>query len=94
MPKEKVVKKEEPAKKDLDIPIVIGLDKAGKIIFQKKTFEMQFFFDRFTNLTKDLEIKKIFIQADKSARYENLLKLMVFLKNKGHANLGFVFEQK
>lgn len=93
LPKEQATEEKKSDKKD-EIPVVIGLDKTGKIIFQKKSFELQHFFDRFSDLTQDLKIEKIFIQADKSAKYENLLKLMVFLKNKGHGNLGFVFEQK
>lgn len=94
LPKEKAVAKEPPAEEKEAEFLIIGLDKAGDIIYEKKKFELQHFFERFADLTKDLNIEKIFIEADKSSQYENLLKLMVFLKNRGHGNLGFVFDEK
>ena len=94
LPKEQAVEK-DPANEEKETEfLVIGLDKDGNIVYEKKKFELQHFFERFGSLTQDIDIEKIFIEADKESRYENVLKLMVFLKNRGHGNLGFVFDEK
>ena len=75
--------------------MILGLSNKGKVIYKKKKLKIAYFFNRFEKLvTNKQQIEKVFIQADRSVSYENLLKLMVFLKNKGYENVGLVFEQK
>jgi biopolymer transport protein ExbD len=47
----------------------------------------------YKDLIKDRSIEKAYIQADKTTSYDNVLQLMVFLKNQGHENIGLVFDQ-
>jgi biopolymer transport protein TolR len=73
---------------------VIGLDKKNQIIFEKKQYSVERFHERYPELIKGRLINKVYIQADKTTSYDNLLQLMVFLKNQGHENIGLVFDQK
>lgn len=92
LPKEKVNKTSTKEKIDLQKTLVVGLTKKGQVIYEKKQFEINQFFSRFSELIKNRKISKVYIQADKTVTYENLLQLMIFLKNNGHENIGLVFE--
>lgn len=96
LPQDKLLKDKSPVEKSsLNTSLVLGLSDKGKVIYKKKKLKIAHFFNRFEKLVKNRDqIEKVFIQADRSVSYENLLKLMVFLKNKGHENVGLVFEQK
>ena len=93
LPKEKVNKASSKESIDLTKTLVIGLTKKGDVIFEKKQFDIEQFFIRFGDLMKNRNIIKVYIQADKTVTYQNLLQLMVFLKNSGHENIGLVFEE-
>ncbi len=72
---------------------VIGLDKKNLVIFERKRFTFEHFAGRYSELIEGRTINKVYIQADKTTSYDNLLRLMVFLKNQGHGNIGLVFDQ-
>ena len=93
LPRTKLVKEEKQEKSSKAESAVIGLDKQNRIIFERKKFSFELFATRYAELTKGRTIKKVFIQADKTTSYDDLLKLMVFLKNQGHGNIGLVFDQ-
>ncbi len=94
LPKEKLVKAGSHEKLDFDKILVLGLTNKGQIIYKKKKFKLSHFIESFRDLTRKLDITKVFIQADKTVSYENLLHLMVFLNNQGHGNIGLVFDKK
>jgi len=93
LPKEKVNKASSKEQIDPKKTLIIGLTRKGQVIYEKKQFQIKQFFNRFGDLVKNRKITKVYIQADKTVTYENLLQLMVFLKNKGHENIGLVFEE-
>lgn len=93
LPKEKLTKEETKQSVDVKTTAVIGINKSGYILYNKKEFDINLFFSKFNELVDSEKISKIYIQADKTVTYENLLKLMVFLKNRGHENIGLVFEE-
>jgi biopolymer transport protein TolR len=96
LPKDKLLEDKSPVKQteSLNTSLVLGLSMKGQVIYEKKKFQLNHFFERFDLLVAGRKIEKVYIQADRSVSYENLLKLMVFLKNKGHESIGLVFEQK
>ena len=94
LPKEKLVKAGSQEKLDFNKILILGLTNKGQVIYQKKKFKLSHFFESFRDLTRKLDIRKVFIQADKSVSYEYLLHLMVFLNNQGHGNIGLVFDKK
>lgn len=93
LPKEKLVKAKSNEKTSFESIMILGLNKKGQVIYQKKQFKIEYFFMRFKELVEDREIAKVFIQADRNVAYESLLHLMVFLKNQGYENIGLVFEE-
>ena len=93
LPKEELVKTKSQEKITLKKSLILGLTSKGQVIYQKKQYQTKQFFQRFKALTKGKEITRIFIQADKTVSYQNLLHLMVFLKNQGYENIGLVFEE-
>lgn len=93
LPKTRLINQTETESAKPSVSVVIGLDKQNKIIYERKLFEYDHFFTRFTDLTKGRTIEKVYIQADKATSYDHLLRLMVFLKNQGHENIGLVFDQ-
>ncbi|MBU3914685.1 biopolymer transporter ExbD [bacterium] len=93
LPKTKLINENEKNSIKQSDTIVIGLDKKNKILYERKNFSFKLFSTRFAELVKGKNIKKIYIQADKTTSYDNLLRLMVFLKNQGHENIGLVFDQ-
>ena len=93
LPKEELVKTKSQEKITLKKSLILGLTSKGQVIYQKKQYQTNQFFQRFKALTKGKEITRVFIQADKSVSYQNLLHLMVFLKNQGYENIGLVFEE-
>ena len=94
LPKTKLLEDNGKEKVKQHETVVIGLDKNNNIIFERKQFNYDHFFTRFADLTKGRTITKVYIQADKDTSYDNLLRLMVFLKNQGHENIGLVFDQE
>jgi len=93
LPKEELAKTKSQEKITLKKSLILGLTSKGQVIYQKKQYQTNQFFQRFKALTKGKEITRVFIQADKSVSYQNLLHLMVFLKNQGYENIGLVFEE-
>ncbi len=93
LPKTKLLNEEEKEKVRQSESVVIGLDKDNQIIFEKKQYTVGRFFEIYKNLVKGRSIEKAYIQADKTTSYDNVLQLMVFLKNQGHENIGLVFDQ-
>lgn len=94
LPKTKLLNESGEEKASVTTTAVIGLDKDNQIIFERKQYSAEFFFTQFNQLVKDKDIIKVYIQADKNTSYDNLLQLMVFLKNQGHENIGLVFDQE
>lgn len=93
LPKTRLLNETDPKPAKQSESVVIGLDRQNMIIYDRKLFEFDHFFSRFTELTKGRTIEKVYIQADKATSYDKLLRLMVFLKNQGHENIGLVFDQ-
>lgn len=93
LPKTKLTKEEGKEKKTESKSLVVGLDKKNRVIFEKKQFEAKHFYSRYPELMEGREVSKVYIQADKTTSYDNLLQLMVFFKNQGHENIGLVFDQ-
>ena len=94
LPKTKLTEKNGQSRDSTAKSIVIGLNRENKIIFRRKQYTVSRFFNQYPELIKKKVIEKVFIQADKTTSYDNLLQLMVFLKNQGHENIGLVFDQK
>jgi biopolymer transport protein TolR len=93
LPKERLNAPAPVAPEEVEF-FVIGLAKDSQILFEKKTYESDAFYDQFPQLTGNREPEKIFIQSDRTVQYERLLHLMVYLKNLGHENVGLVFEEE
>jgi biopolymer transport protein TolR len=93
LPKTKLLHENGSDKAKQSETAVIGLDKKNLIIFERKRFKFEHFAVRYSDLIKGRPINKVYIQADKTTSYDNLLRLMVFLKNQGHKNIGLVFDQ-
>ena len=93
LPKEELAKKKSQEKITVKKSLILGLTSKGQVIYRKKQYQTNQFFQQFKALTKGKEITRVFIQADKSVSYQNLLHLMVFLKNQGYENIGLVFEE-
>ena len=93
LPKTKLLHENGTDKNKQSETAVIGLDKKNLIIFERKRFKFEHFASRYNELIEGRTIKKVYIQADKTTSYDNLLRLMVFLKNQGHGNIGLVFDQ-
>ncbi len=94
LPKSKLINGTAEQAAALSKSIVIGLNEESRVIFQSKRFTLDHFFERYQELIAGKEIDKVYIQADKTVPYNELLHLMVFLKNQGHENIGLVFDQK
>ena len=93
LPRTKLENEEEKEKVSQSKSVVIGLDKENRIIFEKKQYTVERFMEIYKALIKGRSIDKAYIQADKTTAYDNVLQLMVFLKNQGHENIGLVFDQ-
>lgn len=93
LPKTKLINETGEKKSKPSETSVIGLNKENKIIFESKQYSADHFFKRYPELIEGRSIIKVYIQADKTTSYDNLLQLMVFLKNQGHENIGLVFDQ-
>ncbi|PCI27683.1 MAG: hypothetical protein COB67_08000 [SAR324 cluster bacterium] len=94
LPKEKLSQKESRQKLSLAKSLILGLNPKKQVVFQRKTFKMELFFQKFSDLMEGRKFEKVFIQADRKVPYEGVLQLMVFLKNQGFENVGLVFDQK
>ncbi len=94
LPKTKLENESGKEKNSISKTVVVGLDKNNKVIFDRKQYSVERFHERYADLIKGRTIEKVYIQADKTTSYDNLLQLMVFLKNQGHENIGLVFDQK
>lgn len=93
LPRTKLINENSKSKVNTTETAVVGLDKDNNIIFEKKQYAADYFFTRYADLFEGRNITKVYIQADKSTSYDNLLQLMVYLKNQGHENIGLVFDQ-
>ena len=94
LPKTRLENEESREKTKQSQTAVIGLNKKNQIIFERKQYSLERFSERYADLINGRSIEKVYIQADKTTSYDNLLQLMVFLKNQGHENIGLVFDQK
>ena len=93
LPKTKLINESRKKSEKASETSVIGLNKDNQIIFERKQYSADHFFKRYPELIDGKSIIKVYIQADKTTSYDNLLQLMVFLKNQGHENIGLVFDQ-
>lgn len=74
--------------------LTVGLKPNGEVIVENKEYSLAEFFEQFPNHVKDRKLEKIFLQADQTVQYDHLVKVMVYLRDQGHENVGLVFEEK
>lgn len=74
--------------------LTVGLKPDGGVIVETQEYSLDEFFEQFPTHSKDRELEKIFLQADRTVQYAQLVKVMVYLRDQGHENIGLVFEEK
>ena len=74
--------------------LTVGLKPAGGVVVGTQEYSLDEFFEQFPGHVKDRELEKIFLQADRTVQYAQLVKVMVYLRDQGHENIGLVFEEK
>ena len=73
---------------------VIGINTKNQFIYEDIEYAPEEFFQKFPKLIEEVEIEKIFLQADKLVMYEQIIELMTFLQSQGHGKIGLVFQEK
>jgi len=94
LPEPKHGSKSESVSKEKKNFAVIGLNANKQFVFEKINYTPEEFFQKFPMLIEGVNPEKIFIHADKLVVYEQIMELMTFLQSKGHAKIGFVFQEK
>ena len=74
--------------------LTVGLKPDGGVIVETQEYSLDEFFEQFPSHVKERELEKIFLQADRTVQYAQLVKVMVYLSDQGHENIGLVFEEK
>ena len=74
--------------------LTVGLNPDGGVIVETQEYSLDEFFKQFPSHVKERELEKIFLQADRTVQYAQLVKVMVYLSDQGHENIGLVFEEK
>ena len=74
--------------------LTVGLKPDGGVVVGTQEYSLDEFFEQFPGHVKDRELEKIFLQADRTVQYAQLVKVMVYLRDQGHENIGLVFEEK
>ncbi|THB74289.1 MAG: protein TolR [Desulfobulbaceae bacterium] len=71
-------------------PIVITIDKEGKISIDQKKVIQRVLLTELSKLPQDVKDKPIYLRADKSVEYGNVVSVMADIKKAGFSKLGMI----